>query len=61
MERMTIDVGIDLGTTTSCIAVLEGVNPRVIRNNESAEFTPSAVSYAFMNLLCLKIKTKGMM
>jgi molecular chaperone DnaK len=45
MERMTIDVGIDLGTTTSCIAVLEGVNPRVIRNNESAEFTPSAVSY----------------
>ena len=43
MERQTVDFGIDLGTTNSEIAVLEGTTPRIIRTNENAEYTPSAV------------------
>jgi len=46
MERQTVDFGIDLGTTNSEIAVLEGTIPRIIRTNESAEYTPSAVSFS---------------
>lgn len=42
MNRTTIDIGIDLGTTNSAIAVLEGVQPKIIQN-EGAEYTPSAV------------------
>lgn len=45
MERSTVDFGIDLGTTNSCIAVLEGTKTRIIRTNERAEITPSAVSF----------------
>lgn len=41
--RTTIDFGIDLGTTNSAIAVLEGNDVQVIRNNENFEYTPSAV------------------
>lgn len=43
MERMTLDFGIDLGTTNSAVAVLEEVEPRLIKNNENQETTPSAV------------------
>src|SRR4051794_16059193 len=43
MARTTIDFGIDLGTTNSCIAVLKGTAAEVIRNNENSEYTPSAV------------------
>jgi len=43
MPRMTIDFGIDLGTTNSSIAVFEKQGPRVIRNNDGSQFTPSAV------------------
>jgi molecular chaperone DnaK len=46
MERQTVDFGIDLGTTNSEIAVLEGTTPRVIRTNEDREYTPSAVSFS---------------
>ncbi len=45
MERQTIDFGIDLGTTNSAIAVLDGTGARIIRTNENAEYTPSAVSF----------------
>jgi len=45
MERQTIDFGIDLGTTNSAIAVLEGTTSRIIRTNENTEYTPSAVSF----------------
>jgi molecular chaperone DnaK len=38
-------VGIDLGTTNSCIAVLEGDRPTVIHNSEGARTTPSVVAY----------------
>lgn len=43
MSRITIDFGIDLGTTNSSIAVLEKQGPRVIRNNDGWQYTPSAV------------------
>jgi molecular chaperone DnaK len=43
MARATIDFGIDLGTTNSAIAVLNGTEVRVFKNNEGAEFTPSVV------------------
>lgn len=44
MSRSTIDFGIDLGTTNSAVAVLNGVAPEIIKNNEKdADITPSAV------------------
>jgi molecular chaperone DnaK len=51
MARTTIDYGIDLGTTNSSIAVLEGTEVQVLRNNEGFEYTPSAVWIDKMNRL----------
>ena len=39
-------IGIDLGTTNSCIAVMDGKEPRVIENAEGARTTPSMVAFA---------------
>ncbi|MER2539568.1 MAG: molecular chaperone DnaK [Azonexus sp.] len=39
-------IGIDLGTTNSCIAIMEGGVPKVIENSEGARTTPSVIGYA---------------
>ena len=38
-------IGIDLGTTNSCVAIMEGGEPKVIVNAEGSRITPSVVTF----------------
>jgi len=38
-------IGIDLGTTNSCVSLMEGKSPKVLENSEGARTTPSVVAF----------------
>ena len=37
-------IGIDLGTTNSCVSIMDGTQPKVLENSEGARTTPSMLS-----------------
>ncbi|MEL6642827.1 MAG: molecular chaperone DnaK [Pseudomonadota bacterium] len=45
VKSMAKVIGIDLGTTNSCVAIMDGSQPRVIENSEGARTTPSIVAF----------------
>ena len=52
-------IGIDLGTTNSCVSIMEGSQPKVLENAEGARTTPSVVAFTddgtlFRSLLAME-------
>ena len=50
-------IGIDLGTTNSCVAVVEGQQPKVIENSEGGRTTPSVIAYTAVSYTHLTLPT----
>ena len=44
-------IGIDLGTTNSCVSIMEGDSAKVIENAEGERTTPSVVAYTDLSLI----------
>lgn len=61
MTRRTIDIGIDLGTTNSAVAITVGHEVAVCKNNENQELTPSAVGVDRRGNKFCGIATRNMM
>jgi len=59
MSRSTIDFGIDLGTTNSGVAVLNGVEPQIIKNSDDHDITPSAVFINKQGVLRVGLRAKN--
>ena len=43
-------IGIDLGTTNSCVSIMEGSQPKVLENAEGARTTPSVVALSLIHI-----------
>ena len=52
-------IGIDLGTTNSCVAVMEGSQGKVLENVEGARTTPSVVSFGDETLIGMPAKRQA--
>ena len=52
-------IGIDLGTTNSVVAVMEGKEPKVIPNEEGSRLTPSVVAFDAVGIMLEAIKRVG--
>ncbi|MCX6968366.1 MAG: Hsp70 family protein [Verrucomicrobia bacterium] len=59
MTRTTIDFGIDLGTTNSAIAVLNGVRPEIIKNPDDFDITSSAVGIDKMGTVRVGLRARS--